>query len=89
MRRSLVLPGLILAIRDFIAEGKARKIAAGLPWFEVRIGLHTGPVVAGKINLSEATWQLVKDRFQGEYRGEIEVKGKGKMKMYFVEPGGT
>ncbi|MCB0779835.1 MAG: tetratricopeptide repeat protein, partial [Flavobacteriales bacterium] len=36
-----------LEIRDFIAEGKARKIAAGLPFFEIRIGIHTGPVVAG------------------------------------------
>ena len=38
-----------LEMRDFIAEGKARKIAAGLPFFEIRIGIHTGPVVAGVV----------------------------------------
>ena len=40
---------------------------------------------AGKINISEATYELVKDRFDCEYRGEIEAKNKGKLKMYFVE----
>jgi hypothetical protein len=28
--------------------------------------------------------ELVKDIFKCEYRGDIEVKGKGPMKMYFV-----
>jgi len=40
---------------------------------------------AGKVNISEATYELVKDQFTCEYRGEIEAKNKGKMKMYFVE----
>jgi len=39
----------------------------------------------GKVNISEATWQLVKDKFSCEFRGEIEVKGKGKIGMYFVD----
>ena len=81
--------------------------------FNIRIGINTGPVVAGvvgkkkfaydiwgdtvnvaarmesnseagKINVSENTYQLIKDYFDCEYRGEIEVKNKGKMKMYFV-----
>ncbi len=38
----------------------------------------------GRINISENTYQLVKDRFQCKYRGEIDVKNKGMMKMYFV-----
>jgi len=38
----------------------------------------------GKVNISEATYLLVKDQFNCEYRGEIEAKGKGKVKMYFV-----
>lgn len=42
--------------------------------------------VVGKINISESTFGLVKDQFDTEYRGEIEAKGKGKIKMYFVEP---
>ncbi len=82
--------------------------------FEIRIGVNTGPVVAGvvgtkkfaydiwgdtvnvaarmetnsvpgRINISENTYQLVKEQFRCEYRGEIDVKNKGMMNMYFVE----
>ncbi|HBC89624.1 MAG TPA: hypothetical protein DCZ94_22020 [Lentisphaeria bacterium] len=38
-----------------------------------------------KINVSEATYKLVKDRFRFTDRGEMEVKGKGRMKMYFMD----
>ncbi|MBK9249813.1 MAG: tetratricopeptide repeat protein [Ignavibacteria bacterium] len=40
---------------------------------------------AGKINISETTYSLVKDQFTCEYRGEIDAKNKGMLKMYFVE----
>lgn len=36
----------------------------------------------GVINLSSATYQLIKDRMVCESRGELSVKGKGKLKMY-------
>ncbi len=93
----------------------AQKAAAETsgPAFELRVGINTGPVVAGvvgtkkfaydiwgdtvniasrmetnsepgKINISETTFSHVKDRFQCEYRGELDVKNKGKMRMYFV-----
>jgi adenylate cyclase len=81
--------------------------------FQVRVGVHSGSVVAGivgvkkfaydiwgdtvntaarmeqhgeagKINISETTYDLVKDKFSCEYRGEVEAKGKGVMRMYFV-----
>jgi adenylate cyclase len=42
--------------------------------------------VGGKINISQSTFDLVKDDFNTEYRGEIDAKGKGYIKMYFVEP---
>jgi class 3 adenylate cyclase len=104
-----------LEIRAFIEAGKDRKKAAGLPYFEIRIGIHTGPVVAGivgvkkfqydiwgdtvntasrlessgeisQINISETTYNLLKDlpNFAFESRGKIQAKGKGEMEMYFV-----
>ncbi len=47
-----------LAMRDFISEGKARKIAAGLPYFEIRIGIHTGPVVAGIVGVKKFQYDI-------------------------------
>ena len=38
----------------------------------------------GKINISENTYALIKEDFDCEYRGEIEAKNRGKLKMYFV-----
>lgn len=40
---------------------------------------------AGKVNISESTWELVKDRFICVHRGKIEAKNKGLIDMYFVE----
>lgn len=40
--------------------------------------------VPGRINISETTYELVNDKFDCEYRGEIDAKGKGQLKMYFV-----
>ena len=41
----------------------------------------------GKVNISEDTFNLIKDRkdLYFEARGAIEAKGKGKINMYFVE----
>jgi class 3 adenylate cyclase len=39
---------------------------------------------AGKINISAFTYNIIKNDFDCKYRGEFEVKNKGKMKMYFV-----
>jgi class 3 adenylate cyclase len=40
----------------------------------------------GKVNISESTYNKLKDdpQFVFEYRGEIEAKGKGKVKMWFI-----
>jgi len=83
--------------------------------FQIRIGIHSGGVVAGivgikkfaydiwgdtvntaarmeqnsepdKINVSESTYLLVKDRFRCTHRGKIDAKNKGELNMYFVEP---
>jgi len=41
---------------------------------------------AGKVNISGSTYELVKDKFTCTYRGKIQVKNKGEIDMYFVEP---
>ena len=38
-----------------------------------------------KINLSEATWSLVKNQMKTTARPPVAVKGKGEMKMWFLE----
>ncbi len=39
---------------------------------------------AGRVNISEMTYQRVRDFFECEYRGKMPVKYKGEMDMYFV-----
>lgn len=39
---------------------------------------------SGHINVSEETYHLIKDFINCEYRGEIYVKNKGMMKMFYV-----
>ena len=38
----------------------------------------------GHVNVSEAIYQEVKDFFVCQFRGEIDAKNKGRVKMYFV-----
>jgi len=47
-----------------------------------RMESHSEPM---KINVSETTYNLLKDKFAFQPRGEFDVKGKGKMKMYFLK----
>lgn len=90
------------------------KRAQGLDYWNMRIGIHTGEIIAGvvgikrfaydiwgdtvnvasrlessseigKINISGDTYELVKDNFSCTYRGEVAVKHKGEISMYFVE----
>ena len=39
---------------------------------------------SGKLNISEATFNLIKHEFVCEARGKLSVKGKGELEMYFV-----
>lgn len=103
-----------LEVNQFIAQRIKERGAKQDGLGEVRIGIHSGSVVAGivgvkkfaydiwgdtvntaarmeqnseagKINISQTTYELVKDKFTCKYRGEIEAKNKGKLKMYFVD----
>jgi class 3 adenylate cyclase len=38
----------------------------------------------GRVNISAYTYDLVRGRFDCEYRGKVEAKGKGAIDMYFV-----
>src|SRR5206468_4179820 len=40
--------------------------------------------VPGRIHLSDATYELIRDEFNCEPRGTIEVKGKGPMRTWFL-----
>ncbi len=40
--------------------------------------------IAGEIQITEATFELIKDDFVCEQRGRIEVKGKGEMATYLL-----
>lgn len=39
----------------------------------------------GKVNISESTFNLIKDEFQCVHRGKLAAKNKGEIDMYFVE----
>ncbi|TVZ28294.1 class 3 adenylate cyclase [Gillisia sp. Hel_I_86] len=81
--------------------------------FDIRIGINTGPVVAGvvgtkkfsydiwgdsvniasrmeshsapgQINIGHTTYNLIKEDYDCECRGKLQVKNRGKMKMYWV-----
>ena len=40
--------------------------------------------IHGKIQVSEATYLLIKDEFKLEERGKIQVKGRGELITYFL-----
>ena len=39
----------------------------------------------GKVNISQSTYDLVKNVAICKYRGEIDAKNRGKLKMYFLD----
>ncbi len=47
-----------LSIQKFMEEHKAKKIAEGKLFFEIRIGVHTGPVVAGIVGVKKFAYDI-------------------------------
>lgn len=43
--------------------------------------------IVGRVNISAYTFDLVKGRFECEYRGKVDAKGKGLIDMYLVTAG--
>jgi adenylate cyclase len=92
---------------------REREAKGETPW-NLRIGIHSGPVIAGvvgrkkfaydiwgdtvntaarmessgiagEINISANTFELIKDFYQCEHRGKVEAKSKGEMDMYLLK----
>jgi class 3 adenylate cyclase/Tfp pilus assembly protein PilF len=103
-----------IVMQQEVEKLKQERVTSNKPYFELRIGIHTGPVVAGvvglkkfqydiwgdtvnlaarmeqsgvpgKINISQHTYELVKEQFTCVHRGRIDAKNKGEIDMYFVE----
>jgi len=47
-----------LEMAEVVEKGKAKKISDGLPFFEVRIGINTGPVVAGIVGIKKFQYDI-------------------------------
>ncbi len=92
---------------------KKVKLYENIPYWDIRIGIHSGPLLAGvignkkfsydvwgdtvntasrmessgvpgNVNISQATFELVKDFFECEHRGKVYAKNKGALDMYLV-----
>jgi class 3 adenylate cyclase len=102
-----------LEIQKFMHDWKTSKIEKGQTPFELRVGIHSGPLTAGvvgkqkfafdiwgstvnlasrleasgerdQVNISGATYELIKSHFICKHRGKIAIKNKGEVDMYFV-----
>ena len=103
-----------LEMQDYIINMNRRRQAEGKEVWDLRVGIHVGPIVAGvvgkkkyaydiwgstvniasrmesngapgKVNISAATYELIKDRFRCSYRGKVHAKNIGEIDMYFID----
>jgi class 3 adenylate cyclase len=103
-----------LAMQEYMIKQNSAREARGEQGWELRIGIHTGPIVAGvvgkkkyaydiwgdtvnvasrmesngeagKVNISSATYDKIKEHYQCLHRGKISAKNIGEVDMYFVE----
>ena len=47
-----------LEMQEFMQRHKAEREAAGKPYFEMRVGIHTGPVVAGIVGVKKFQYDI-------------------------------
>jgi class 3 adenylate cyclase len=47
-----------LEMRDLIAQRRTERLRAGLPAFEMRVGLHSGPVIAGIVGVRKFAYDI-------------------------------
>ena len=102
-----------LGLEKILSDLKQKETAECRPYWQIRIGIHTGDLVAGvvgrekfsydvwgdtvntasrlessgvagRINISGATYEKVKGFFDCEFRGKIPAKNKGDIDMFFV-----
>lgn len=102
-----------IEMREFMKNVNEQKEKENKPLWNIRIGIHTGPIVAGvvgkskfcydiwgdsvntasrmessgepgKINISNTTYDQIKDKYTCEHRGKIPAKNKGEIDMYFL-----
>jgi class 3 adenylate cyclase len=103
-----------LEIQAFMQQRQEQKMRNNSPYWEIRIGIHSGPLMAGvigqkkfaydvwgdtvntasrmessgvpgKINISQSTFELIKNYFECDYRGKLPAKNKGELDMYLVK----
>ncbi len=102
-----------LEIRNFMANEIITKKALGQDFWDIRIGIHSGDLIAGvigsykfsfdvwgdtvniaarceqnskphQINISETFQNTIQTFFNFTHRGDIEVKNRGEISMYFL-----
>lgn len=98
----------------FLEEWNHTREENGQIRFDARIGIHTGPIIAGvvgikkfaydiwgdtvnvaarmeskseaqRINISQSTYDLIKEEFSCHSRGSLDVKNMKDLEMYYVD----
>ncbi|PWT77657.1 MAG: adenylate/guanylate cyclase domain-containing protein [Bacteroidetes bacterium] len=103
-----------MEIQEYITRRNSSRVELGLEPWNIRVGVHVGPIVAGvvgkkkyaydiwgstvniasrmesngepgRVNVSNAIYELIKSEYECTYRGKISAKNIGEIDMYFVE----